>query len=78
MLLGAFANCGERLLDSSCRVFPQETTRLHLDGFSWNLIFENVSKSVKKFDVWLKYDKNDGYFTLRIMLIYGNISLNSS
>jgi len=49
LLLGAFANCGKRLLGSSCLVFPQETTRLHLEGFSWNFIFENVFKICQEF-----------------------------
>jgi hypothetical protein len=35
-------------------------------------------KSVEKIQVSLKSDKNNGYFTLRPMYIYDNVSLNSS
>ena len=44
-------------------VHPHGTTRLPLDGFSWNLIFESVLKIVEKIQVSLKSDKNNGYFT---------------
>ena len=38
-------NCEKRLLASSClSVRPHGTTRLPLDGFSFNLIFEDFSK----------------------------------
>jgi len=38
-------NCETQLLASSClSVCPHGTTRLPLDGFSWNLIFEDFSK----------------------------------
>ena len=44
---GRSQNCEKRLLASSClSVFPHETTRLPLDGFSWNLVFEYFSKKV--------------------------------
>ena len=40
------------------------TTRLPLDGFSWNLIFEYFWKiCVKKIQVSLKSGKNNTYFT---------------
>jgi len=40
------------------------TTRLPLDGFSWNLIFEYFWKiCVKKIQVSLKSGKNNRYFT---------------
>ena len=52
-------------------VRPHGTTRLPLDEFSSNLIFERISK----IQISLKYDKNGGYFTWRHMYIYGNISL---
>jgi len=38
-------------------------TRLPMDGFSWNLIFEDFQKSVEKIQVSLKSDENKGYFT---------------
>jgi hypothetical protein len=43
-------NCEKRLLASSClSVRPHGKTRLPLDGFSWNLVFEYFSKYVKNF-----------------------------
>jgi len=60
----------KRLLDSSClSVYPHGKTRFPLDGFWWNSIFENFRKSVKKIQVSLKSDKNEGYFTWRPIYI---------
>jgi hypothetical protein len=47
--LGAFTELWKETTESSCRsvcpsVLPHGTTRLPLDGFSWNLIFEYFSK----------------------------------
>ena len=74
-------NCEKRLLASSClSVCPHATTRLPLDGFSRNLIFEYFffRKHVEKIQVSLKSDKNNGYFTWRTLYIFDHISLNSS
>jgi hypothetical protein len=49
-------------------VRPHGTTRLSLDGFSWNLII--FRKSVKKIQFSLKSDKNDRYFTWRPLYIF--------
>jgi hypothetical protein len=49
---------------------PRGTARLSLDGLSWNLISEYVSKYVEEIDVLLKYDKNNGYLTWRPFYIY--------
>jgi hypothetical protein len=57
-------------------VRQHETTQLPLDGFSWNLIFEIFRKAVEKTQVPLKCDKNNGYFTWRLMYMYESISLN--
>jgi hypothetical protein len=43
-------------------VCPHGTTWLPLDGFSQNLILEYFKKSVKKVQVSLKSDNNNGYF----------------
>ena len=98
---------------SGCR---HGTVRPPLDGFSWNVIFEDFSESlprnfkvvyslyfesiirllnqligrycafrwlwwtnmfVEKIQVWLKSNKNNGYFTWRPMYICDNIWLNS-
>ena len=40
---------------------PQGTTRLTLDGFSRNLIFEYFSKIFHKANVSSKLDTNNGY-----------------
>jgi len=47
---------------------PHGTTRLPLDRFSWNLIFENFSKICRENS--LKSDKNKGYFTWRPIYIF--------
>ena len=57
---------------------PRGTARLSLDGLSWNLISEYVSKYVEEIEVLLKYDKNNGYLTWRPFYIYYHISLSSS
>jgi hypothetical protein len=47
--VGAFAKLRKRLLASSCPfVRPQGTTRLPLDGFSWNLLFQYFLKIWRK------------------------------
>jgi hypothetical protein len=54
---------------------PLGTTRIQLDGFSWNSIFR---KSVGKIQVWLKSDKNNGYFTyIKTSIQFLSIPLNS-
>jgi len=50
-----------------------EATRLPLDAFLWNLVFEDFYISCQ---VLLESDKNDGHFTWRPMYLY--ISLNCS
>jgi len=55
------------------------TAWLPLDGFSWNLIFEYLKKTVEKSNqVSLKSHKNNGYFTWRPIYIFDNSSLSSS
>jgi len=74
-VLGEFTKLWKRLPASS---WPYATTRLPLDWFSLDSIFDVFRKSVEKIQVSLKSDKNNGYFTWRTMYIYGNISLNYS
>ena len=45
------------------------TTLFPLDGFSWNLIFEDFL-SVEKIQISLKSDKNNGFVTWRPMCVY--------
>jgi hypothetical protein len=70
----------KRLLASSCLALrPHGTTWLPLGGFSLSLILEYfVRKICQENSGLLKCDKNNGYFTWRLMYIYANISLNSS
>jgi hypothetical protein len=74
-------NCETRLVASSClSVRPHarmKTTRLPLDGFSQNLIFEDFSNMPKKNQVSLKSDKNNVYSTWKCFHIYDNLSVNS-
>ena len=55
----------------SVRVWPHGTTWLPLDEFSWNLIFEYLSKFVRKIQVSLKSEEITGtlHEDLRIFMI---------
>jgi hypothetical protein len=57
MFLGTFPNCEKRILASSCLSaslsVPHGTTRLPVDGFSWNVLFEDFSQ-VEKIQSFLK------------------------
>jgi len=59
-------------LAKSCCYLHDGKTRLPLDGFSWNLIFEDFQKSLEKLQVSLKSDENKGYVTRRPMYICDN------
>jgi len=78
---GAFAKLREvtsSFVVSVCpSVRPQGTTRLPLDGFTRNMIYEDFSKIVEKIQTSLKRDNNNGYFTWQHVYNYDNISLNS-
>ena len=82
LLLGTFTKLQKVAISLVVTVHPSVclcgTTWLPLDGFLWNLIFENFFKPVEKIQVWLKSDLNKVYFALRPMYIYDNILLNSS
>jgi hypothetical protein len=82
LFLGAFAKSRKAtitfVLSVRPSVRPHGRTRLPLDGFSWNLIFQDFSKNLsRKFQVSLKYGKNNRYFTWRPKYMY-DMSLNSS
>jgi hypothetical protein len=79
----AFENCDKGLFDSSClsvlpSIRPRGTTRLPLDGFSWNLIFECFSKICREYSSFLKiwqewlliYVETDIYFWLYLPYFY--------
>ena len=77
--LGALAKLRISVIISVCpSVRPHGTTRLPRKGFSWNIIFHYFWQSVKKIQVSLKYDKNNGYFTWAPINTFYHISLNSS
>ena len=66
------------VLHSFQSAMPHATTRIPLDGFSWNLIYEYpFRKSLEKISLRLKSDKNYRHFTLRPIYIFNNISLSS-
>jgi hypothetical protein len=44
-------------------VRPHGTSRLPLDGFSWNFIFEDFSKICRENSGFIKIVENEGYFT---------------
>ena len=73
--LGAFAKLRKTTVSFvMCVCLPvlmEQTARLPLDGFWWNLIFELFfRKSVEKIKVSSKYHKNNVYFTWRRFHIY--------
>jgi len=58
-------------------VCPHGTTLLPVDGYLLSWTFEDVSKSVHKIELSLKFDKNNGTFVSRPLHMCDNISLNS-
>jgi hypothetical protein len=63
----------------SVRLFVRvEQLGSHWTDFHQILYLSVSLKSVKKIQLSLKSDKNNGTFTWRLMHIYDNISLNSS
>jgi hypothetical protein len=78
LFLGAFAVLRKATISFVRSVGPLGTTRFPLDGFSWNLIFEDFSKSVEKIQASLNSGRNIAYCTWRPLYVYGSISLSSS
>jgi hypothetical protein len=66
--------CLSACLSVCLSVCPQETTRIPLNGFSLNLIFEDFSKICPENSSFIKHDEITGTLNED----YGNISLNSS
>jgi hypothetical protein len=52
-------------------ICPLGTTHLPLEEFSRNLIFEDLPKFCRKFQVWLKSDKNKGYLFVCLLVSMG-------
>jgi hypothetical protein len=76
-ILGTFEKLRNATISFVMSVCPHGTTRLPLDGFGWNLIFEKFWESVGIIQNSLKSDKNNRYFTWRRFYIFDHISLNS-
>jgi len=80
-LLGVFAKL--QTVTLFCLISPSpssclyRTTWLPLDGFSWNLMFENILKIGWELQITLQSQKNKFYSTWRPIYIYNNILLNS-
>jgi hypothetical protein len=75
-------NCKKQLLgllylSAICRSVCMERLGSHCMDFGEIWYFSLFKKSLKKIQVSLTYDKNNKYFTLIPMYIYGNISPNS-
>jgi hypothetical protein len=51
-------------------VRPHGITRLPMDGFSWNLIFEEFFKIVEDIQVLIKSETNKEYFTQRPIYLF--------
>jgi hypothetical protein len=62
---GAFAKLREAIINFVMSVCPHGTTRLPLDGFSWNMILKYFSKICREIQVSLKSYKNYRYFSWR-------------
>ena len=74
-VLGAFANLRKATVSLVMAVCPHATTRLPMDGFLWNLIFNTSSKICRENSNFIKIRQK--YFTWRFD-IFNDISLNSS
>ena len=83
-VLGAFAELRKTTIRFVVRlpvrpsVCEHGTTWSPLVGLCWDLIFENFSKYVRLIQATLTSDRNNGYFTWRLVYIFDHISLNSS
>ena len=77
-VLRAFAKLRKATISFVVSVCPHGITRLPIDRFSWNLIFEYFSKIFEKVQVSLKSDKNNRYFAWRPRYLYDSTSLNYS
>jgi hypothetical protein len=70
MFLGASAKLRKATIGFVMSVCPHGTTRLTRDGFSWNFILTIFRKYVETIHVSLQSDKNNGYFTWRLVYIF--------
>ena len=77
-------NCEKWLLASSClsvrlcpSVRPHGLTRLPLDGFTGNLIFEYFSKISRENSSFIKVWQNNQNFTRHPTYVYDHVSLSS-
>jgi hypothetical protein len=78
LLWGAFAEFRKVTASSCLPVLPHGTTRPSLNAVLWSLLFGHFWKSVGKFQVSVKSNKNDGQLAWRPAYIYYNIAFNTS
>jgi hypothetical protein len=76
--LGAVAKFRKATSSFVMSVCPHGTTRLPVNGFSWNFIFEYFSKICRENSSFIKSYKTDSCFTRRPVHIYDTTSPNSS
>jgi len=81
-VLGAFAKMRKAtvsfVLFACPSICPHATTRLPLNGFSENLLCDDIFEIGREKSGWVKSDKNSGYLQQTgVLYIYDNISLNS-
>jgi hypothetical protein len=76
--LGAFSKLRKASISFVMSVCPYGTTWLPMEGFWRNLKVILFRKIVEKIKIWLKSDKNNGYFTCGCSDIFDDISLNYS
>ena len=77
--LGAFTKLRTATISSVMSVRRQGRTRLQMDGFTSNLIFEYFSKICQENSSFINiWNKIKGYFTWTTTYIYDSISLNFS
>ena len=77
VILGLFLEFRKATFNFVMSVRPHGTTRVSLEGFSWNLIFEYFAKNLsRKFLVLLKSEFKMGTSLEVPMYIYDNCSMN--
>jgi hypothetical protein len=78
-VLGAFAELRKGTISfMSCLSVRMEYLGYHWTDFNEALYLKFLQKSIERFHVLLKSDKNNGYFTWRRFDIFDDISLTSS
>ena len=61
--------CEKATVSFAMPLRPHGTTRLPLDRFAWNLVFEDFSKTCRQNSTFINSEKNKLYFTWRPLCI---------